>query len=79
MAALLTNVFVYNRCLFRNCSLDGKCSKISNTFLFIFSTKVLVIKNETQKMFVRIANREQPDQTASSVDLGLYCLSRPGN
>ena len=27
-------------------------------------------------MLVRIANREDPDQTASS-DLGLLCLSRP--
>ena len=30
-------------------------------------------------MFVRIANREDPDQTASSeaVRSGLHCLSRP--
>ena len=27
-------------------------------------------------MLVRIANRKDPDQTASS-DLGLHCLSRP--
>ena len=29
-----------------------------------------------QKMFVKIANRNTPDQTASS-DLGLHCLSKP--
>ena len=30
-------------------------------------------------MLVRLANREDPDQTASSeaVDLGLHCLSKP--
>ena len=38
-----------------------KCSKILNTFLFLFSTKKLVIR-----MLVRIANREDTDQTASS-------------
>ena len=29
-------------------------------------------------MLVRIAKREDPDQTASSdIDLGLYCFTRP--
>ena len=28
-------------------------------------------------MLVKIANRVDPDQTASSFDLGLNCLSRP--
>ena len=43
---------------------DGKCSKISNTFIFPFP---------------KIANREDPDQTASEEkqsDLDLHCLSR---
>ena len=40
--------------------------KISNTFIFLFSIKMLVIRAGTQKMLVRIANREYPDQTASS-------------
>ena len=44
----------------------SKCSKIVNTFLFLFSNKILVIRAESHKMFVRIANREDPDQTASS-------------
>ena len=36
---------------------------------------MLVIMAETHKMLVRIANIEDPDQTASS-DLGLHCLSK---
>ena len=38
---------------------------------------MLVIRAFIHKMLVRIANREDPDQTASSPDLGLHCLSRP--
>ena len=44
----------------------SKCSKMSNTLLFLFSTKMLVILDGIHKMRVRIANREDPDQTASS-------------
>ena len=44
----------------------GKCSKISNTFLFQFSNKMLVFRAGIQTMDIRIANREDPDQTASS-------------
>ena len=36
---------------------------------------MFVIKDGIHNMLVRIANREDPDQTAS--DLGLHCLSRP--
>ena len=54
----------------------GRCSKISNTFVFLFSNKMLVIWAGIHKMAVRIANREDPDQTASS-DLDLHCLSMP--
>ena len=43
---------------------------------------MLVIRAETHKILVRLANRENPDQTASSEavlkkqsDLGLPCLS----
>ena len=43
----------------------GKCSKISNTFPFLFSNKLLVIRTGIHKMLVRIANREDPGQTAS--------------
>ena len=42
----------------------SKCSKISNTFLFLFSNK-MVIRAGIHKMVARIANREDPDQTAS--------------
>ena len=43
----------------------GYCSEVLNTFL-LFSTKMLVIRDGIHKMLVRIANREDPDQTASS-------------
>ena len=36
----------------------------------------MVIRAAIHKMLVRMANREDPDETASS-DLGLSCLSRP--
>ena len=42
----------------------GKCSKFLN--IFLFSNKMLVIKTGIHRMLVRIANREDPDQTASS-------------
>ena len=44
----------------------GKCSKILNTFLFLLSNKILVFRAGIHKMLVRIANREELDQTASS-------------
>ena len=47
------------------CLRYSKGSKISNTFLFPFSNKQLVIRTEITKMLVRISNREDPDQTAS--------------
>ena len=37
-----------------------------NTFLYLFSIKMLVFRAVNNKMLVRIANREDPDQTASS-------------
>ena len=43
----------------------SKCSKISNTFLCLFSTMMLLIRAGILKLLVRIANRS-PDQTASS-------------
>ena len=52
----------------------GKCSKISNTFLFLLSNKTWVIRTGIHKMLVHIANSEDPDQTGS--DLGLHCLLR---
>ena len=44
---------------------NGKCSKISNTLFFLFSNKILFSGLEFTKLLVRIANREDPDQTAS--------------
>ena len=41
-------------------------SIILNTFLFLFSNKMLVIKAGIHKMTVRKANRQDPDQTTSS-------------
>ena len=43
----------------------GKCSKILNNFHFLFTNEMLVIRTGIHKMLVRIANREDPDQTAS--------------
>ena len=40
--------------------------EILTTFLFLFSNKVLVFRNGIYIMLVRIANREDPEQTASS-------------
>ena len=47
--------------------------------LFLFSNKVYVFRAGIHKMPVRIANKEDPDQTASQKqsDLGLPCLSWP--
>ena len=41
----------------------GKCLKISNTFLFLFSNKMLVNRAGIHNMLARIANSEYPDQT----------------
>ena len=38
--------------------------KFSNTFLFLLSTKMLVIKARICKMLFRLSNREDPYQTA---------------
>ena len=43
----------------------GKCSIIPNTFHFLFSKKMWVIRARINKMLVRIANSEDPDQAAS--------------
>ena len=47
-------------------SIYGNCFKTLNTFLFPFSNKILVIRTGIHKRLVRIANREDPDQTVSS-------------
>ena len=38
----------------------------THKLLFLFSSKMLVYRAGIQKMVVRIANREDPDQTVSS-------------
>ena len=55
-----------------------KCSNFSNTFS-LFSNKMLVIKAGIHKMFVRITNREDLDQTASvgsGFELLVYIFGR---
>ena len=47
----------------------GKCSKISNTFHFLFSEKMLVIRAGILKILLRITNREDPDQKKKQSDL----------
>ena len=51
----------------------GKCSKISNTFLFLFKN-TMVFRTGIHKMLVRITNKVDPDQSASSKqsDLGMH-------
>ena len=46
--------------------LGRKATKHTKTFLFLFLKTIFVIMAGTHKMLVRIANRENPDQTASS-------------
>ena len=41
-------------------------AKHSSTFLILFSNKMLIFRVLIHKMLARIANREDPDQTASS-------------
>ena len=53
--------------------LSTECSKISSTFHFLFSKKMWVIRAGIHKILLRIANREDLDQT----DLVLRCLSMP--
>ena len=43
----------------------SECSKILNIFLILFSNKMLLFRARIHTMFVRIANSEDPDQTAS--------------
>ena len=47
----------------------GKCLKNSNTFLFLFSNKMLVIRAGIHNMLARIANSEYPDQTDTTKTL----------
>ena len=48
----------------------SKGSKILYTFYFLFSKKMWVIRAGIHKILVRIANREDPDQTASIEAVG---------
>ena len=59
----------------------AECSKMSNSFfLLLLSYKMFIIRAGIHILLVRIANRENPDQTASleavkkQSDLGLHCL-----
>ena len=48
----------------RSANIYGNVLKFQNTFLFLFSNKVMVIRIGILKMLFRIAYREDPDQTA---------------
>ena len=48
----------------------GKCSKISNPFLFLLLNKMLVISVEIHKNACQPSKQGDPDQTASSVCSG---------
>ena len=53
------NIF---RCIFSWCFK----AKIPNAFLFLFSIEMLLFRAGILKMLDKVANREDPDQTASS-------------
>ena len=44
----------------------SKHSEILNTFLFVFSSRMLAMRGGIHKILLRIANIEDPDQTATS-------------
>ena len=48
----------YSHLCFLKFKFNGKCSKISNTFLFLCSNKRLGFSAGIHKMLVRITNRE---------------------
>ena len=51
--------------------------KFLTLFILDFSTKILVIRVEIHNMLVKIANSEDPDKTASALDMHCFNLSRP--
>ena len=66
MLSLRNNKTILGVCTLNYLKACCKRSKISNTFLFLFSNRMWVIKAGIHRMLVRIANREDPDQTTSS-------------
>ena len=55
----------------------SKCYKIMNTFIFLFSNKMLAFRAGIHKKLVRIANREDTDQTL--IWVCAVCLSLFGS
>ena len=58
----------------------GKCSKISNTFLFLFSVKMLIFSAGINKILVRLSKTGKTLirlLLQKQSDLGLHCLHRP--
>ena len=53
----------------------GNFSKILKTLLSEFSDSTLIIRAGIHNMLVRIANKEDPDQTASEVEFSDNTLS----
>ena len=68
MSCLHCFIKYYDVCLFDNCYIIaegdkyGKCSKFSNS---LHTNKIMVVRAGYNKILVRIANREDPDQAAS--------------
>ena len=57
--------------------LNGNCSKILNTFLFLISNEMFAIRAGIHKMHVRTAKRGDPDQTASSESVAMVQWTFP--
>ena len=62
-----------NSIVFKSDFCHSVCNRVTTinvlkfgTLLFLFSNEMLVFMAESHKMLDRIANREDPDQTASS-------------
>ena len=61
------NIFQKLEFLYKNINYDTvNVLKFRTFFLFLISNKMLVFRAGICNMLVRIANREDPDQTASS-------------
>ena len=62
---------VFNAIYFSLCTYEPEheilALTVNGTFPFLVSNKMLIIRARIHKMLVRIANREDTDQTASSV------------
>ena len=51
---------------YRKVSNNRRCLNISNSFHNLFTSKMLLIMAKIHKILVRVANRDDPNQTAYS-------------